>query len=137
MRGTESDVAGMISATSSMKTVRDSSTVIPAGGDTSTLASSPLPLPSSHEVCGWGLLTQRDLLPRVGRQQEDQQCQRGDEHAGHEEIEAVVERPPPHHHREGHVRVRLLAAVIEALVPLAGNLWMGGNLSSCHALIDL
>lgn len=30
IRGTESDVAGMISATSSMKTVRDSSTVIPA-----------------------------------------------------------------------------------------------------------
>lgn len=29
MRGTESEVAGMISATSSMKTVRDSSTVIP------------------------------------------------------------------------------------------------------------
>lgn len=30
MRGTESDVAGMISATSSMKTVKDSKTVIPA-----------------------------------------------------------------------------------------------------------
>lgn len=30
MRGTESDVAGMISATSNMKTVSDSSTVIPA-----------------------------------------------------------------------------------------------------------
>lgn len=30
MRGTESDVAGMISATSNMKTVRDSRTVIPA-----------------------------------------------------------------------------------------------------------
>lgn len=29
MRGTESDVAGMISATSSMKTVSDSSTVMP------------------------------------------------------------------------------------------------------------
>src|SRR4029434_9548966 len=29
MRGTESDVAGMISATSSMNTVRDSSTVMP------------------------------------------------------------------------------------------------------------
>lgn len=29
MRGTESEVAGMISATSSMKTVSDSSTVIP------------------------------------------------------------------------------------------------------------
>lgn len=31
MRGTESDVAGIISATSSIKTVRDSRTVIPAG----------------------------------------------------------------------------------------------------------
>lgn len=30
MRGTESDVAGMISATSSMKTVRESNTVMPA-----------------------------------------------------------------------------------------------------------
>lgn len=30
MSGTESDVAGMISATSSMKTVRESSTVMPA-----------------------------------------------------------------------------------------------------------
>lgn len=30
MRGTESDVAGMISATSNMKTVRDSRMVIPA-----------------------------------------------------------------------------------------------------------
>lgn len=29
IRGTESDVAGMISATSNMKTVRDSKTVIP------------------------------------------------------------------------------------------------------------
>lgn len=29
MRGTESDVAGMISATSNMKTVRDSKTVMP------------------------------------------------------------------------------------------------------------
>lgn len=33
IRGTESDVAGMISATSSMKTVSDSSTVMPGGAD--------------------------------------------------------------------------------------------------------
>lgn len=33
MRGTESDVAGMISATSSMKTVSDSSTVMPGDAD--------------------------------------------------------------------------------------------------------
>lgn len=31
MRGTESEVAGMISATSSMKTVRESRTVMPSG----------------------------------------------------------------------------------------------------------
>ena len=33
MRGTESDVAGMISATRSMKTVSESSTVMPADRD--------------------------------------------------------------------------------------------------------
>lgn len=33
MRGTESDVAGMISATRSMKTVSDSSTVMPGDAD--------------------------------------------------------------------------------------------------------
>lgn len=33
MRGTESDVAGMISATRSMKTVSDRSTVIPGDPD--------------------------------------------------------------------------------------------------------
>lgn len=31
MRGTESEVAGMISATSSMKTVKESRTVMPSG----------------------------------------------------------------------------------------------------------
>lgn len=36
MSGTESEVAGMISATSSMKTVRESSTVIPAGTNVSS-----------------------------------------------------------------------------------------------------
>lgn len=121
----------MISATSSMKTVRDSSTVIPAVGDTSHISPS---LPFPHEVWRRGFLTQGDLLPRVGRQQEDQQRQRGDEHAGDEEVEAVVERPPPHHHREGYVGVRLLAAVVEALVPLAGNLCVGGVSTHRHAL---
>lgn len=37
MRGTESDVAGMISATSSMKTVRESNTVIPADTESDEL----------------------------------------------------------------------------------------------------
>lgn len=36
IRGTESEVAGMISATSNMKTVRDSSTVMPGEDSTQT-----------------------------------------------------------------------------------------------------
>lgn len=68
------------------------------------------------------VLTQGDLLSGVGGQQEDEECEGGDEDAGNEEVEAVVERPPPHHHGEGHVRVRLLTAVVEALVPPSRNL---------------
>ena len=68
------------------------------------------------------ILTQWDLFPRVGRQQEDQQGQGGDEHTGEEKVEAVVEGPPAHHYGEGHVRVGLLAALVETLVPLSGNL---------------
>lgn len=68
------------------------------------------------------LLTQRDLLSGVGRQQEDEECERGDEDAGDEEVESVVERPPPHDHGEGHVGVRLLTAVVETLAPPSRNL---------------
>ncbi|XP_034734835.1 neuronal acetylcholine receptor subunit alpha-7-like [Etheostoma cragini] len=53
--------------------------------------------------------------------QEDEQGERGDEDAGDQQVESVVERPPPHHHGEGHVGVRLLAAVVETLAPPPGN----------------
>lgn len=68
------------------------------------------------------LLTQGDLLSGVSGQQEDEECEGGDEDAGYEKVESVVERPPPHHHGEGDVGVRLLTAVIETLVPSSGNL---------------
>lgn len=67
-------------------------------------------------------LTQGDLLSGVGGQQEDEEGEGGDEDTGDEEVEPVVERPPPHHHGEGHVRVRLLTAVVETLVPPPRNL---------------
>lgn len=73
------------------------------------------------------VLTEGDLLSGVGGQQEDEEGEGGDEDAGDEEVESVVERPPPHHHGEGHVRIRLLTAVVETLVPPPGNLWDNNN----------
>lgn len=67
-------------------------------------------------------LTQGDLLSRVSGQQEDKEGEGGDENTGDEEVEPVVERPPSHHNCEGHIRVRLLTAVVEALVPPSRNL---------------
>lgn len=68
-------------------------------------------------------LTQRYLLSGVGRQQKHQQRKGGDEDAWNQEIEPVVQRPPPHDHGEGDVRVRLLTAVVELLIPPAWNLY--------------
>lgn len=41
------------------------------------------------------LLTQADLFPWVGRQQEDQQGHRGEEHTWNQEIESIKQGPPP------------------------------------------
>lgn len=41
------------------------------------------------------LLTQADLLPRVGRKQENQQGHGREEHTRDEEIEGVIQGPPP------------------------------------------
>lgn len=82
--------------------------------------------------CQGFLLTQGDLLSGVSGQQEDKECEGGDEDAGDEEVESVVERPPPHHHGEGHVGVRLLTAVIETLIPLSRNLCKQNTDLQCH-----
>ena len=71
--------------------------------------------------------TQGDLLPGVGGQQEDEQRQAGDEHAGDEQVEAVVEGPAPHGDGEGDVRVRLLAALVVQLVALGRHAWKTGQ----------
>lgn len=77
-----------------------------------------------HEVCWWvPLCTQRNLLSGVGGEQEDQQGQAGDEHAGYEKVEAVVERPAAHRHSVRHIRVGLLTAVVVQLVTLCRHSW--------------
>lgn len=82
------------------------------------------------------LLTQGNLLSGVSRQQENEECEGGDEDAGDEQVQSVVERPPPHHHGEGHVGVRLLTAVIETLVPPPGNLCkQNTNKQDLHAIL--
>lgn len=39
-------------------------------------------------------LTQADLLPRVGREQEHHEGHGGEEHTGDEEVESVEQGPP-------------------------------------------
>lgn len=64
------------------------------------------------------LLTQRDLLSGVGREEEDEQGHGGEEHTGHQEVESVVQSAAPDGHNERHVQVRLLAAVVIHHVPI-------------------
>lgn len=53
------------------------------------LVPAPLPCSPGHLI----FLTQTDFLPRVGRQQEDQQGHGGEEHTGDEEVESVEQGP--------------------------------------------
>lgn len=68
-------------------------------------------------------LTQADLLPRVGGQQEDQQGHGGQQHTWDEEVQGVEQGPPAQSHDEGHVGVGLGAAVVKDFVTTTGDLW--------------
>lgn len=74
-------------------------------------------------VCVCVFLTQRDLLPRVSWQNKDQQSQSGDQDAWQEQVDAIVEGPPLHHHCERDIRIHFLAAVVVVLVHLPFDLW--------------
>ena len=52
---------------------------------------------SAFQMCG---LTQGELLPRVRRQRESEKRHRGDENTGHDQVEEIVERPPPANRKE-------------------------------------
>ncbi len=66
-------------------------------------------------------LTECELLAGVRRQREPEQRHGRDEHAGHDQVEEVVERAAADVDLEGDVHVRLGAAVVVQLVALAGN----------------
>lgn len=67
------------------------------------------------------ILTQADLLPRVGRQQEDQQGHGRQEHTRDEEIQRIKQGPPSQSHDKGDVRVGLGTAVVKDFVTTTRN----------------
>ena len=62
--------------------------------------------------------TEGQLLPGVWREGEPEDCHAGDQDAGDDEVEEVVEGPPPDLDGEGDVQVRRGAALVPHLVPL-------------------
>lgn len=52
---------------------------------------------NEHDIhkCRTNRLTQGELLPRIWRQREAEQRHRGDENTGHDEVEEIVQSPPP------------------------------------------
>ena len=62
-------------------------------------------------------LTQGEFLARVRGQGEAEHGHGGDEDAGHDEVEEVVEGPPPDLDGEGDVQVGGGAAVVPHLIP--------------------
>lgn len=72
-------------------------------------------------------LTQADLLPRVGGQQEDQQGHGGQQHTRNEEVQGVEQGSPTQGNYEGHVRVGLGAAVVKDFMATTGDLWRRGE----------
>ena len=68
-------------------------------------------------------LTECKFLPRIWGEREAQQRHAGDEDAGHDQVEEVVERAPADVDGEGDVHVGLGAALIHDAVPLPGHVW--------------
>ena len=63
-------------------------------------------------------LTQRELFPRVRRESESKDGHGGDEEAGHDQVEEVVEGAAADVDGEGDVHVGLGAALVDDAVPL-------------------
>ncbi len=67
------------------------------------------------------LLTQCEFLPRVRREGESQQGHGGDENAGHDEVEEVVQGAAADVDGERDVHVGLRAALVVQLMSLPGD----------------
>ena len=71
----------------------------------------------------WDGLTECQLLPWVWRESEAKQGHAGDEDAGHNQVEEIVECPPADVDGEGDVHIGLRTAVVRHTVLLPGNSW--------------
>ena len=67
--------------------------------------------------------TERQLLPGVRREGEAEQGHAGDEDAGDDQVEEVVESPPPDPDGEGDVHVGLGTALVHDVVPFSRHVW--------------
>ena len=68
------------------------------------------------------LLTEAEFLPRVWRQREAEHRHGGDQQARHDQVEEVVQGPPPDVDLEGDVKVGLRTAVIRLGIPLSRHI---------------
>ena len=76
--------------------------------------------------------TQRELLPRVRGQREAQHRHGGDQQTRHDQVEEVVERPPPDLDGEGDVQVGLRATLINNFISFSGNSLIKTEDINCH-----
>ena len=81
--------------------------------------------------------TECELLPGVRGESEAEQGHAGDEDAGHDQVEEIVESSPPDVDGEGDVHVGLRAAVVRHAVLLPGNSWIQSRfqlnlINCCH-----
>ena len=67
--------------------------------------------------------TEGQLLPGVRGEGEAEQGHAGDEDAGHDEVEEIVESSPPDVDGEGDVHVGLRAALVDDTVPLTRHIF--------------
>jgi len=118
MSGTNSEVAGVLSATSSMKTENANRTVMPS------VTFSPHSAFTS-DLGPWTEVT------RLGRQPEPDDAEQAQPETRADDVEEVVERASTHQHAERHVRVRMIAARVPHLVPLQPTASHQGR---CHGV---
>ena len=62
------------------------------------------------------------LFPAVGGKIEDEDGEKGDAHAGDDQVDRVEQRLPPHRDVEGDVKVRLVTTRVELDISLGWHL---------------
>lgn len=64
------------------------------------------------------------LLATVRGQVESENCEEGDTHTGYDDVNSVEQCLAPHRDVERNVKVRLVAACVEPLVPVRNHMYV-------------